>query len=136
MLLSRKAIESIGLLDEHFFMYWEDADYCFRLRASGWDLAVAGQSRVWHKGASSVGKESARLDRYFNSSAKRFFRKHAAVSSLAIWAGSILRVAKRALRGDWTRARAVLAGVLARETDVGSDTGSRSTTLEVDQTEG
>ena len=136
MLISRKAIESIGLLDEHFFMYWEDADYCFRLRASGWELAVAGPSRVWHKGSSTVGKESARLDRYFNSSAKRFFRKHAAVSSLTIWIGTTLRFAKRALRGDWTRGRAVLAGVLARETNIRPETGGRSATLEADQTEG
>ena len=136
MLISCKAIESVGLLDEHFFMYWEDADYCFRLRASGWNLSVTGESRVWHKGSSSVGKESVRLDRYFNASAKRFFRKHAGTPSLAIWIGSALRFAKRALRGDWTRARAVLAGVLARETNVRQGTGGRSTTLEVDQPEG
>lgn len=136
MLISRKAIESIGLLDEHFFMYWEDADYCFRLRASGWNLSVAGQSRVWHKGSSSVGKESVRLDRYFNASAKRFFRKHAEAPSLAIWIGSTFRVAKRALRGDWARARAVLAGLLSRETDVRQGSGGRSTALEADQTEG
>jgi GT2 family glycosyltransferase len=136
MLISRTAIESIGLLDEYFFMYWEDADYCFRLRASGWDLAVAGQSRVWHKGSSSVGKESAKLDRYFNASAKRFFRKHAAVSSVTIWTGGTLRFAKRLLRGDWTRARAVLAGILARQSNSRPDTGGRNTTLEADQTEG
>lgn len=136
MFISRKAIESIGLLDERFFMYWEDADYCFRLRASGWDLAVAAQSRVWHKGSSSVGKESARLDRYFNSSAKRFFRKHSTISSLPIWMGSTLRFAKRALRGDWTRARAVLTGALERETNIRLDTSGRTTTLEADQTEG
>ncbi len=136
MLISRKAIESIGLLDEHFFMYWEDADYCFRLRCSGWNLSVAGQSRVWHKGSSSVGKESVKLDRYFNASAKRFFRKHAAAPLLAIWIGSTLRFAKRALRGEWTRARAVLAGVLARETSIKQDTGGRRTTFEADQPEG
>jgi GT2 family glycosyltransferase len=136
VLISRKAIESIGLLDEHFFMYWEDADYCFRLRASGWNLSVAGQSRVWHKGSSSVGKESVRLDRYFNASAKRFFRKHGTAPSLAIWTGGTLRFAKRALRGDWTRARAVLAGVLARETNVRQATSGRSTTFEADQPEG
>lgn len=136
MLISREAIESIGLLDDHFFMYWEDADYCFRLRASGWNLSVAGQSRVWHKGSSSVGKESVRLDRYFNASAKRFFRKHAAIPNLAIWIGSTLRFAKRALRGDWSRARAVLAGVLTREPNVRPSAGGRSTTFEADQQEG
>lgn len=136
MLVSRQALESVGLLDGQFFMYWEDADFCFRLRKARWKLAVAGDSKIWHVGSSSVGKESVRLDRYFNASAKRFFRKHAAAPSLAICIGSTLRLAKRALRGDWTRARAVLDGFLARETDVRQGTGGRRTTFEADQTEG
>jgi GT2 family glycosyltransferase len=133
MLISREAIESIGLLDERFFMYWEDADYCFRLRASGWKLAVAGHSRVLHKGSSSVGKESVRLDRYFNASTARFFRKHSLVPFLPICVSSTLRIAKRALRGEWQRAHAVLAGVTAGEVDLRGTRDSRATALETDR---
>ncbi len=39
MLVSRGALDSVGLLDEQFFMYWEDADFCFRLRNAKWKLA-------------------------------------------------------------------------------------------------
>ncbi len=111
MLISRQAFESVGLLDEGYFMYWEDADYCFRLRREKHRLAVAKQSKVWHKGESSVGKESALLDRYFNASAARFFRKYAHPPSAALWVGVGLRLGKRLLSGDWGRARAVWAGV-------------------------
>jgi GT2 family glycosyltransferase len=107
LLLRRSALESVGLLDEGYFMYWEDGDYCFRLRRAGWTLAVAGGSLVWHKEQGSVGKESALLDRHFNRSATRFFAKHATIPVISIWVGIGLRIAKRMFIGDWQRARAV-----------------------------
>ena len=111
LLLRRAALESVGLLDEEFFMYWEDGDYCFRLRQAGWTLAVAGDSLVWHKEQGSVGKKSARLDGYFTSSAARFFARHSPIPVFSIWSGVILRIAKRIIAGDWERARQIWASV-------------------------
>jgi GT2 family glycosyltransferase len=119
LLLRRPALESFGLFDEGFFMYWEDADYCSRLRRAGWRLAVAGGSKVFHKEQGSVGKKSALLDTYFNRSAMRFFEKNAPLPFISIWTGIALRVAKRAMAGDWKRARAVWAG--ARWAEVAPD---------------
>ncbi len=113
LLLPRTVIETLGLLDEGFFMYWEDADYCFRVRRAGWRLAVSGQSKVWHKGSASVGRRSAKMDTYFNTSAARFFLKHAWMPSVPLWTGVTLRLAKRAVVGDWDRVRAVWAGAIA-----------------------
>jgi GT2 family glycosyltransferase len=115
LLISREALESIGLLDEGFFMYWEDADYCFRLRSAGLRLAVAGLSKVHHEECGSVGKGSAKLDNYFNESAARFFKRHAPIPLFSLWVGVAARVAKRLLAGDWTRTYAVLTGALGRE---------------------
>jgi len=116
MLVSREAFESVGLLDEQFFMYWEDADFCFRLRKAKWKLAVAGDSKIWHKGSASVGKNSVSLDQYFNASATQFFRRHAAIPLVPLWTGAGLRLAKRALNGDWQRIRAVWAGITHERT--------------------
>lgn len=116
MLISREALEGVGLLDEQFFMYWEDADFCFRLRKAKWKLAVAGDSRIWHKGSASVGKNSVRLDQFFNASAAQFFREHAPVPFVPLCMGSGLRLAKRALNGDWQRIRAVWAGITQERT--------------------
>jgi len=110
LLLPRKAIETVGELDEGFFMYWEDADYCFRLRSAGWRLGVAGQSKIWHKGSASVGKRSARMDTYFNASAVRFFERHATAPVVPVWVGIGLRLLKRVSARDWERVRAVWAG--------------------------
>lgn len=115
LLIRRQTLEDLGLLDEGFFMYWEDADYCLRLRRSGRRLAVAEKSRVWHREQGSIGKKSALLDTHFNRSAKRFFERNASVSFIPIWIGIGLRIAKRALVGDWKRARAVWGGARRAE---------------------
>ena len=36
LMVRRTAFEAVGGMDERFFMYWEDADFCFRLKRAGW----------------------------------------------------------------------------------------------------
>jgi GT2 family glycosyltransferase len=111
LLLKQDVLESIGLLDEGFFLYWEDSDYCFRMRRAGWRLAVAADSKVWHEESATIRKNPARLDMYFNRSAVRFFERNSRFPLVSIWVGVALRMAKRALRADFARVRAVWAGV-------------------------
>ena len=107
LLLRRTALDSVGVLDERFFFSWEDADLGFRLRRAGWKLAVAGNSKIWHKETASLRGQNAILDTYFNRAANRFFRKHALVPQIPVYMGVALRVTKRLMAGDWERARAV-----------------------------
>jgi GT2 family glycosyltransferase len=111
LLIRRDALESVGLLDEGFFFSWEDADLSFRLRQAKWKLAVAGDSKVWHRLTASLRDRNAVLDTYFNQSASRFFRKHAPIPRLSFFIGVALRIAKRVSKGEWKRARAVCNGV-------------------------
>lgn len=112
MLLPRKALENVGLLDDlTFFMYWEDVDLCFRLRTHGWHFAIAEGSRVWHKNSASSEKRSIQLDLYMNASATQFFKRHAPLPLFPIIIGSGVRIVKRLLRGDWEHVRAVWQGV-------------------------
>jgi GT2 family glycosyltransferase len=111
ILLRASTVKTLGLWDEDYFLYWEDADYCFRLRNAGWRLGVAGDSKVWHKEQASVGKNSQLLDMHFNRSAARFFARHSPIPIFSTWAGICLRIGKRVIAGDWERARAVWAGV-------------------------
>lgn len=54
ILCSREVIEEVGMLDPGYFMYWEDADWCFRGRKQGYKSVYAFKSKIWHKyGASS-----------------------------------------------------------------------------------
>jgi len=76
MLLRTAALEQSGLLDEAFFMYGEDIDLCFRIKAQGWSVVYYPQVTVLHiKGAASR-KNSARATRAFYEAMKIFHDKH------------------------------------------------------------
>lgn len=52
MFVKRDVFERIGLLDEDFFLYWEDADFCFRARKAGFETAVVSCCKIRHFEAS------------------------------------------------------------------------------------
>lgn len=113
VLLRRTALETVDLFDQAaFFMYWEDTDLAFRLRKAGWELAVADDSRVWHKQCASLGKRSPLLDEYFTRSGVRFLRRYAPIPFISISLMLGMMLAKRMVMGDISRARAVLKGFL------------------------
>lgn len=114
VLFRSAAIEEVGFFDQKtFFMYWEDTDLHFRLRKAGWQLAVAGDSRLWHKQSASLGKQSALLDQYFTQSGIRFLRRHAPIPLIPISLMLGRMLAKRMIMGEIKRVRAVLKGFLA-----------------------
>lgn len=111
VLLRRAALEAVGMFDQTaFFMYWEDTDLGFRLRRAGWQLAVAEDSRVWHKQSASLGKGSPLLDEYFTRSGVRFLRRYAPVSSISISIMLGIMLTKRMLMGELHRVQAVVKG--------------------------
>lgn len=57
MLVRREAIDQTGLLDERFFMYWEDADWCRRMKDKKWKVVYFPRATVLHY----VGKSSSKL---------------------------------------------------------------------------
>lgn len=76
-LFRASALRQVGLFDERFFLYWEDADLSFRLRSAGWRLAVAADARLWHHESASLGgTASATRDQYYNRSLRLFYAKH------------------------------------------------------------
>ena len=50
MLIRRAVVDQIGYLDEKYFAYQEDADYCFRARQSGWQVVYYPKARITHYG--------------------------------------------------------------------------------------
>lgn len=55
LLVKRAVIEKIGLLDERFFLYWEDVDWGMRAKKAGFKNLVIPSAHVWHKVSSSSG---------------------------------------------------------------------------------
>jgi N-acetylglucosaminyl-diphospho-decaprenol L-rhamnosyltransferase len=75
MAIRRRTLEKIGLMDERFFMYFEDADLCRRAREAGWLVYYLPQIEVLHHtGASSRSRPRAVWD--LHKSAFLYHRKH------------------------------------------------------------
>lgn len=58
MLISRKAIDKIGLMADLFFLYYEEIDFCERVKQAGFQIWYCGNSIVYHKESMSTGKLS------------------------------------------------------------------------------
>jgi GT2 family glycosyltransferase len=110
LLLRREAIQDIGLMDDSFFLYWEDVEYSFRLRRKGWILAVATDSHILHKENASTGGISKALDYFSTDTGARFLRKYAPVPALSVAAFVARRVLFRLLRMQFSSVSAVLSG--------------------------
>ena len=50
MLIRRQVIEGVGLFDERFFAYQEDADYCFQVNQAGWKVVYLPAAHIIHFG--------------------------------------------------------------------------------------
>lgn len=58
LLASRNCIETIGVLDESYFIYTEDADWCWRAKINGFKIWFEPRAKIWHKISSSSGGQS------------------------------------------------------------------------------
>jgi GT2 family glycosyltransferase len=81
MMIRREAFLSVGGFDERFFLYWEDADFCFRLKRAGWSTVYNPEVAVTHlTGRSSVTAQTPSLIA-FHRSAYRYFRKNGSAAA-------------------------------------------------------
>jgi N-acetylglucosaminyl-diphospho-decaprenol L-rhamnosyltransferase len=88
MLLRREALDQVGLLDEHYRLYMEDLDWCYRFKLRGWLVWYEGAVSALHvKGGTSVRELGRARHRAlgpnlaFHRSMGRFYRKFYAGSS-------------------------------------------------------
>jgi GT2 family glycosyltransferase len=76
MLVRRDAIEQVGLLDEDFFMYGEDIDWCYRIKQAGWIICYYPYATILHlKGASSK-RKPFKIIYEFHRAMWLFYNKH------------------------------------------------------------
>ncbi len=96
MLARRKMVDEIGLMDEGFFLYFEEVEWCLRARRRGWQVWHAPESHVHHlEGAATGLNSSQRRAAYWYASRRRYFQEAwglggwiaADVCWLAGWAG-------------------------------------------------
>jgi GT2 family glycosyltransferase len=76
MLARRMAIAQVGLLDEDYFMYNEEPDWCLRMRRAGWETWYTPDAQIIHYGGQSTRQVRHVMVQALYRSKVRIFRKH------------------------------------------------------------
>ena len=72
----RSAIEQVGRMDERYFLYWEDLDWCYRMQRAGWGVYAVPEARAIHTcRREGVCRPLSRAGREQLLGAFKFFRK-------------------------------------------------------------
>jgi GT2 family glycosyltransferase len=111
VLLRRQTLMQVGLLDEGFFMYYEDSDLSFRIYKSGWTLTVAEDTAVLHKEGASLDALSPVRVRYSTASKLRFMYKQACFPILMQGLFCVAVVLNKIRKREWIALKSVLAGI-------------------------
>lgn len=90
MFIRRTAFEEVGYLDEDYFMYCEDVDYCYRITRSGWKVYYAPVSDIIHYKGESTKKNNLDYVLNFNKSLYLFYKKHFHKKYFSLFAWIIL----------------------------------------------
>lgn len=105
LMARREAINSVGLLDDDFFFFGEETDWCTRFRKAGWRVVYAPVGEIIHYGSASAVSLGHRRDMLLTSGLVRYHKKHSGafvaslvwlmlllfnVSRLALWSFAVV----------------------------------------------
>ncbi len=76
MMVRRAAVEAVGVLDEQFFMYGEDLDWCYRIKKAGWKIYYVHETQIIHYKGESVRRSNLDEVKLFYEAMRVFVRKH------------------------------------------------------------
>jgi hypothetical protein len=117
MMLPRAVLDAVGPMWEGFFLYYEELDWCARIRRAGYEVWVEPRARVWHKESLSVGKMGPFKTFYLNRNRVLFMRRNFGGWRLAAFFAflTMATLPKNALgylfRADFANLRAFLRGI-------------------------
>ncbi len=93
MLVRREAAEEVGLLDEDYFFFLEETDWCLRMHQAGWKVVHDPRYAIYHLQGKSAGKVNVRARIEYWRSRYAYFRKHFGVGSrIALGVGLMFRL--------------------------------------------
>jgi hypothetical protein len=116
LLIRRALFEQLGGFDERFFIYYEDADLCLRVRQAGWEVVHFAGAGVRHAGGGSTGKVKAwRLYQLLRSRIQFIAKHHSYGGTVAVTTSALLmevpaRILRACLRGSTREIADTLAG--------------------------
>jgi GT2 family glycosyltransferase len=104
LLVRAMVIQQIGKLDDRFYLYYEEADLCYRSRRQGWKIFYVAESQLWHKVAGSSTGFYAR--NYYEVRNRLLFTVKHKPYNLPLVLSYLLfqEILKPFLKGDWKSA--------------------------------
>lgn len=108
LFVRRKVFERVGLLDERFFIWFEEVDFCKRAKDAGWVVAYVPSAAIVHHGGKSFAQAmTLKKQRYFTSSMRKYFRKHRGPWTIAVLAlPMLIGLLAASARSLWDSSRA------------------------------
>jgi hypothetical protein len=98
ILVRRAVIEQIGGLDERFFYYWEETEWCVRAQRNGWRIVHVPGAKIWHKGVQRNYQPSPNVTYYATRNWFLLLSKHHA--PFRAWVSTVVLVASAL--ASWT----------------------------------
>jgi len=92
MMVKKEVFKKIGLLDERYFLYLEDLDFCHRVAKSGFKILFDPKAIVWHKNAGSSASGSKLQEYYITRNRLLFGQKHASLKMKLLLLKEALRI--------------------------------------------
>jgi GT2 family glycosyltransferase len=77
MMIRKEAIEKAGMMNENFFLYYEEVDWCEHIIRAGFNAWVCTEALIYHKESVSVGKKSKLKEYFMNRNRILFIRRNA-----------------------------------------------------------
>ena len=85
MMVTKLAIDSVGLMRENYFLYFEELDWAARMKKQGFDIRINFQALIYHKESISVGANSALKAYFMNRNRILFIRQNATFFQLVFF---------------------------------------------------
>ncbi|MCD6011887.1 MAG: glycosyltransferase family 2 protein [Flavipsychrobacter sp.] len=104
MMLRREAMDKAGLMAENYFLYYEEMDWCEKIRKAGYKIWVNMQAVIYHKESMSVGSTSALKEYFMNRNRILFIRRNCDLATRAVfWPYFLLVVTPKNILGYVTQ---------------------------------
>lgn len=76
LMVKANIFTEVGLMDEAYFLFYEEGDWCLAVGERGFKIYAVPQAAVQHKGSATIGKDTAALDYYMVRNRLRFIRRN------------------------------------------------------------
>ncbi len=76
MMCRRKDLQKIGLMEENYFLYYEELDWCEKFKKAGKEIWFTGKTKIYHKESISVGKDSCLKTYFLHRNRMLYIRKN------------------------------------------------------------